>query len=387
MKIEGIPTPENNPHVAYRALEKIGRVLKFDAESCKEGPKAFLRAKIIAPTERALVPGYYYEFSPGNIKWIHIRYESIFNFCHNCGKIGHRRPLCRVPVESAKNEINHRLRRACGANFDFMQSRPAPPLYSKRLMGLEDIERFRTSRIDLRRIPNAGNGSDSPHSSDSESSNSSNPPPPPEIRSHHTPPNQPSKPPEHGSRSNSGSKRKGPEHNHCDQPNSKKVCLFQPEHSIPAMGTIRSRRGLSVLNHIKIPTKPTELWLSQSEVNSPAIHRSSVYEKPARSLLAPSTPGQRSTPGKVLPPHWINYSQPPNSKLSRKLPREPKCACSSINCICKLEQSIRLTVDPFADLSFMHASEYFPCVMHIFSINWKTTHPLINVLTPTTFPP
>lgn len=132
VKIEGIPTPQNNPNVAFRALERVGRVIRFDETSRKEGPKEFLRAKVIIPTRRPLIPGFYYEYSQDNFKWVHLRYEGVFNFCQNCGKIGHRKPNCQVQEELAKMEVRHRLKGICGLNFELMEVTDAPPLYSKK---------------------------------------------------------------------------------------------------------------------------------------------------------------------------------------------------------------------------------------------------------------
>ncbi|KNA16570.1 hypothetical protein SOVF_087610 [Spinacia oleracea] len=184
IKVEGIPTPENELHVARRALERIGRVLKVDENSRSEGLKNHIRAKLIIQIEKVIVPGYYYEYRPDHYKWVYFRYEGIFNFCQNCGKVGHRRPHCRVPENQGKAEIESRLKGICGLNFDFMAEQPNPPLYTKRIMGLEDVERFRTSRVQLRNPhgnrqdrdpPSPPKDDSSDDNSDTSSKNSFNP--------------------------------------------------------------------------------------------------------------------------------------------------------------------------------------------------------------------
>ncbi|KNA05550.1 hypothetical protein SOVF_189220 [Spinacia oleracea] len=105
IKVEGIPTPENQLHVAGRLLDRIGRIIKFDEASREDGPKM-------------------------------------------------------VPLVTANREVDYGIRAIGGLQFDFIkESVAAAPLYSKRIMGLEDVERCRTSRIHIREFPEESFGS------------------------------------------------------------------------------------------------------------------------------------------------------------------------------------------------------------------------------------
>uniref|UniRef100_A0A803MDR3 Zinc knuckle CX2CX4HX4C domain-containing protein n=1 Tax=Chenopodium quinoa TaxID=63459 RepID=A0A803MDR3_CHEQI len=105
-----------------------------------------MRAKVVVPVDKPLVPGFFYEVSPSKAIWITLRYEGLFIFCHACGRIGHRQPHCKSPQSLAHKEVSYRIRGLCGLHYDLLLARPPVPLYSKKLTSLPDIERFRTSR-------------------------------------------------------------------------------------------------------------------------------------------------------------------------------------------------------------------------------------------------
>lgn len=140
MKIEGLPLAANKIHVAWRAMEKIGKVLKFDADSREEGPKDFLRASVLILVDDPLVPGFYYEFRSGKREWVYLRYEGVFCICMKCGKVGHKKVHCSLVLAQAEAEMGQSLGQICTAAEDFWIDIPAKPLFTNKFIDLKSIE-------------------------------------------------------------------------------------------------------------------------------------------------------------------------------------------------------------------------------------------------------
>ncbi|XP_057249966.1 uncharacterized protein At4g02000-like [Beta vulgaris subsp. vulgaris] len=96
IKVEGLPLLYNKTNIARRALNRIGDVLHFDNASSSTGFKDIIRAKVLIPINNPLVPGFYLNRQEGPREWVDFRYEGVFVFCSKCGRIGHRRPRCRL---------------------------------------------------------------------------------------------------------------------------------------------------------------------------------------------------------------------------------------------------------------------------------------------------
>lgn len=121
---EGIPLTSNHPHVARRALAKIGRVITFDNASLQDGPKEFLQAKVQVELDKPLSPGYFYEYQVGHFQRVDFRYEEIFNFCKNCGKLGHKTRFCRISQDEAHSNFGRRMRKVCITHENIMVHHP-----------------------------------------------------------------------------------------------------------------------------------------------------------------------------------------------------------------------------------------------------------------------
>ncbi|KMT13661.1 hypothetical protein BVRB_4g080450 [Beta vulgaris subsp. vulgaris] len=178
--------------VARRALEKISHVLYFDNESSTEGFKDYLRAKVMISINNPLVPGIYFNRQEGPREWIDFRYEGVFTFCSKCGRIGHKRPKCRLPIAIAQRHFEIVLT-DIGQGLDIpILEHNAIPLYSYKIIGLKRVERNRTTNVDLsgfswerdsegdsfseQTLPDEDNGDNT----DSSGTSDSNGPPPPE---------------------------------------------------------------------------------------------------------------------------------------------------------------------------------------------------------------
>ncbi|KMS95355.1 hypothetical protein BVRB_009020 [Beta vulgaris subsp. vulgaris] len=149
IKVEGLPLLYNKLSVARRALEKLGTILYFDSNSLKEGFKDYLRAKVLIPINNPLVPGVYFNRQEGPRVWVDFRYEGVFTFCSKCGRIGHRRPRCRIPMAVAKNHFAMVLEDIGQGIFLPIVSPFITPLFTNKLIGLKRVERLRTTRINL----------------------------------------------------------------------------------------------------------------------------------------------------------------------------------------------------------------------------------------------
>ncbi|KMT09187.1 hypothetical protein BVRB_6g132900 [Beta vulgaris subsp. vulgaris] len=149
IKVEGLPLLYNKLNVARRALEKLGTVLYFDSDSMREGFKDFLRAKVLIPINNPLVPGVYFNRQEGPRIWIDFRYEGVFIFCSKCGRIGHKRPRCRIPMAIAKRHFAMVLEDIGQGIFLPIVSPFVTPLFTNKLIGLKRVERLRTTHVNL----------------------------------------------------------------------------------------------------------------------------------------------------------------------------------------------------------------------------------------------
>lgn len=139
----------NKTHIARRVLQKIGRVLYFDNLSTSPGFKDYLRAKVVIPVNNPLVPGFYFDHQNGEPNWVHLRYEGIFVFCAKCGRIGHRKPRCRMPMNIAKDHIDIVMNNISQGGIQCHVSPTYFPLYSNKIIGLKRVERNRTTDVNL----------------------------------------------------------------------------------------------------------------------------------------------------------------------------------------------------------------------------------------------
>lgn len=141
VRVEGLPLIYNKLHVARRALEKIEKILYFDNESTKEGFKDFLRAKVVIPINNPLVPGMYFNRQEGPRVWLDFRYEGIFVYCTKCGRIGHKRPRCKMSFAIAQRHFEMVLEDIGQGIFLPIVAQNFIPLFTNQLIGLKRVER------------------------------------------------------------------------------------------------------------------------------------------------------------------------------------------------------------------------------------------------------
>lgn len=149
IKVEGLPLLYNKMSVARRALDILGKVLFFDEESTSDGFKDFLRAKVEIPINNPLVPGVYFNRQEGPRAWVDFRYEGVFVYCSKCGRIGHKRPRCRIPIAIAQHHFEMVLDDIGQGIFPPIVSPSIIPLFTNKLIGLKRIERNRTTKVNL----------------------------------------------------------------------------------------------------------------------------------------------------------------------------------------------------------------------------------------------
>ena len=149
IKVEGLPLLYNKISIARRALDRIRHVLYFDNDSIAEGFKDYLSAKVIIPFNNPLVPGFFFNRQEGPREWINFRYEGVFTFCTKCGRIGHKRMRCRLPIAIAQRHFEMVLADiGQGVDLPIIEYN-AIPLYSNKIIGLKRVERNRTSHVNL----------------------------------------------------------------------------------------------------------------------------------------------------------------------------------------------------------------------------------------------
>lgn len=168
--IEGIPLTSNYPHVACRALNKIGRVITFDNASLAEGPKEFLRAKVYVALDKPLIPRYFFEYQVGHYQWVDFRYEGVFIFCKTCGNFGYKVAICWLSFEEVQRLLDSRMAEARLRRENLMVHHPLTPCFTNKIMGLRRIEIMRTYKSygpPSDEIPFFSNSSDSSSNSDS----------------------------------------------------------------------------------------------------------------------------------------------------------------------------------------------------------------------------
>lgn len=149
IRVEGQPLIYNKAHIARKALERIGRVLYFDNPSSTIGIKDYLRAKVTILINNPLVPGFYFISEKVEPYWIDFKYEGVFVYCNKCGRIGHKRPRCRLSFETSQCHFQT-IMGDIGQGMD--QSFISPtfhPLFSNKLIGLKRIQRNRITQVNL----------------------------------------------------------------------------------------------------------------------------------------------------------------------------------------------------------------------------------------------
>ena len=149
VRVEDLPLMYNKPHIARRALSKIGRVLYFDNKSTSPGFKDLLRAKVVIPINNPLVPGFYFDSQNGEPDWVDFRYEGVFVFCAKCGRVGHRRNRCRMPIILAKQHFDIVLHNMTQGREPTHVSQTFTPLFTNKLIGLKRVNRNRTTEVNL----------------------------------------------------------------------------------------------------------------------------------------------------------------------------------------------------------------------------------------------
>ncbi|KAL2901420.1 LINE-1 reverse transcriptase-like protein [Bienertia sinuspersici] len=151
VRVEGIPANVNQSKVALNILERVGVCIFLDKDNSEENPQRATRVRIWLDLRKPLIPGVFLGLENGNTKWVDIRYEGVFIFCKNCGKIGHKESHCRTPPLKAKEKIWEAISNLCNQDGEHLISmQNGPPLYTNKIRGLKGIPQNKTTTLDLR---------------------------------------------------------------------------------------------------------------------------------------------------------------------------------------------------------------------------------------------
>ncbi|OMP10336.1 Endonuclease/exonuclease/phosphatase [Corchorus olitorius] len=77
----------------------IGSVLEVEEPMGRFGiNRSFFRLRVEIPANKPLLPGCWINRPGGNRAWAEIKYEKLFDFCFNCGRLGHGGKFCKMEV-------------------------------------------------------------------------------------------------------------------------------------------------------------------------------------------------------------------------------------------------------------------------------------------------
>ncbi|KAL2943657.1 hypothetical protein RDABS01_032004 [Bienertia sinuspersici] len=138
VRVEGLPLYINQVQVASNLLERFGSVIYFNGKVKTDGPKKVLRTRMRTHLKGALIPGCFIELEEGRTKWVSFRYEGIFVFCMNCGRIGHKDGHCKKSPKKAKEDIMRVMNKMCLEENDRIFNEDSIlPAYSNKIRGLK----------------------------------------------------------------------------------------------------------------------------------------------------------------------------------------------------------------------------------------------------------
>ncbi|KAI8027505.1 hypothetical protein LOK49_LG02G00221 [Camellia lanceoleosa] len=100
---EDAPIHEETLHLAQQGIPQIGKPLKIDLTTAMATRGRFARVCIEVDLRKPLCP----RFLLGK-KSYNIEYESIHSFCFFCGRVDHRKELCKYQATHPKPQTVHR---------------------------------------------------------------------------------------------------------------------------------------------------------------------------------------------------------------------------------------------------------------------------------------
>ncbi|CAI9095073.1 OLC1v1030932C1 [Oldenlandia corymbosa var. corymbosa] len=90
---------------AFDLAAMIGESVEVEDFELKPSQMSFLRMSVWMKPFKPLIPGFYHELLDGDLVWIECSYESVFEICRRCCKIGH--PISRC---TTREPLKKRLR-------------------------------------------------------------------------------------------------------------------------------------------------------------------------------------------------------------------------------------------------------------------------------------
>lgn len=102
------------------------------------------------PVNLPLIPGFFYEVKPNHFRWVFIRYKEPFVYYKKCGKARHKSTACRTYIRDAERCMQDHIIAICGGMiYNLIVARPAKPLFSNKMRGLRNLDKFITTRVNL----------------------------------------------------------------------------------------------------------------------------------------------------------------------------------------------------------------------------------------------
>ncbi|KAB1224244.1 hypothetical protein CJ030_MR2G005723 [Morella rubra] len=94
----GLPVGQTTRNKAGWAASKVGKVLVVDFGSQRAvWVTPFVWVKVLIDISKSLCPGFFLPRVDRAPAWVQFKFERIFGFCFNCGRIGHMTSTCCAP--------------------------------------------------------------------------------------------------------------------------------------------------------------------------------------------------------------------------------------------------------------------------------------------------
>ena len=135
-----------------RLLSHVGTVQAVDNYGPGLPLDPYLRARVLVDLSRPLISGCFVPLDGNRVSWVFFRYEGIYQFCKECGCVGHNTGRCNLSAYEAQRIIQRRLRDFEDSGMAVPRTHEGIPLYSNMIRGLTDRVVHRNYKLNLMHV-------------------------------------------------------------------------------------------------------------------------------------------------------------------------------------------------------------------------------------------